>query len=254
MEFINRFNNGFIQSIVKSIFYAVTDDIRRDTRKAHLDRSYMNSYPSRIWDLINRNLFYSLGNNDDIIIRSTSRGPWKLAAIFDKKTEMLLTIMREERFFSVIKDKNNSHHYISHLAQMFNVDLEKFQQTIFEQESDEDEVKKTISRICNDLFISSDMIKHHAIVLFSAQNEMLNSIRCVMINRNFEECESISWNDFIPVSESIVVEQINNSVVHNTNTPNRGLKLTNKAKEKQGLNSNISYKPDKSLDSEKSNN
>lgn len=247
MKFICNLSKLFIRNITDSILNAVTDDIKQDTRNAGLYRSNMNSYPSRIWDLLNRNLLSAFSDNDDIIIQFSSRGPWHFIAIFDMSTDMLVTVMREERFSSVKNDKKNGHHYIAHLAQMFNVDLQKHQQTIFDQKSDETEVQKTVERICSDLCISSDMVQHHAIVLFSAKNEMLNSVRCVMINRNFDECESVSWNEYISVGESVVVEQVtNDEVIHNN--PNRGLGFTDKAKKKQRRNVNLSHKNDESED------
>ncbi len=242
MEHINNLSLAFVQGLVNGIYDAVTDDIILDTRNANLDRQCMNSYPSRVWDLINRNILSSFKTNDSIVAHCTSRGPWKLIAIFDKISGLLFTIMREERFFCIKNDRKNAHHYIALLAQMFNIALPKGQQTLFDYESDENEVKKSVERICDDLFISPDMVKHHAIVLFSAKNEVLNSIRCIMINRNFEECESVSWNKFINVNESTIVPQIDTNDNQAYNSPNRGLKLTAKAKIKQGQKSKISYK------------
>lgn len=92
-----------------------------------------------------------------------------------------------------------------------------------------------------------ETVEHHAIVLFSAKNEILHSIRCVMINRNFDECESVSWNEYISVNESTVVEQVNkDDIIYNT--PNRGLKYTDRAKRKQNLIASVSYNPVESKD------
>ncbi len=249
MKLICDLSRVFIGKIVESIFDAVTDDIKLDTRNAGLTRDKMNSYPSRVWDLINRNILSTFEADDNIVASCTSRGPWKLVAIFDKTSGILITIMREERFLAVKKDTNNMHHYVTHLAQMFNLDLQDYQQIMFKQEADEAEVKKSIKRICDDLLISPEMVKHHAMVLFSATNENLHSIRCVMINRHFEECESVSWNGFIPVSESTIVEQIDTDNVQ-ANTPDRGLKFTAKAKRKQGQNASVSHKLNESVNTQ----
>lgn len=50
MPNLTNFSDDFIKSIVSSIHSAVTDDIIQDTRQADMERSGMNSYPSRIWD------------------------------------------------------------------------------------------------------------------------------------------------------------------------------------------------------------
>ena len=82
------------------------------------------------------------------------------------------------------------------------------------------------------------MVKRHAIVLFSSQDGLLNSVRCCMINCNFEECETVTWNEYIGVAESVVVEQITNDNPKQNN-PTMGLQYTPKAKKKKQLNIDI---------------
>ena len=243
MSFISNFSNVFIKSIVSSINSAVTDDIMQDTRQANMERSVMNSYPSRIWDLINRNVRTAFTHNLDVAVEFTKRGPWNLIAIFDKATGMLLTLMREERFSEVKRDSKNHKHYVYELEKMFNADLEIQQQSFFATDENTENIQKSVERICKDLLISTDMVQHHAIVLFSASNELLRSIRCCMINCNFEECETVSWNEYIGVSESLVVEQTDNDD-HKKNNPTMGLAYTPKAKKKKQLNLDIAVKSD----------
>lgn len=246
MSFITNFNDEFIKSIVSSISSAVTDDIMQDTRQANMERSVMNSYPSRIWDLINRNVCTAFTYNPDVVVAFTKRGPWNLIAIFDKATGMLLTLMREERFFEIKRDSKNHKHYVYELANMFNADLEIQQQSFFAIDENKDKIKKSIERICNDLLISTEMVEHHAMVLFSSRDELLHSIRCCMINCNFEECESVSWNEYIGVSESLVVEQTDDDD-HKKNNPTMGLLYTPKAKKKKQLNLDIAAKSDSDI-------
>ena len=246
MSFITNFSDEFIKSIVSSISSAVTDDIMQDTRQANMERSVMNSYPSRIWDLINRNVCTAFTYNPDVVVAFTKRGPWNLIAIFDKATGMLLTLMREERFFEIKRDSKNHKHYVYELANMFNADLEIQQQSFFAIDENKDKIKKSIERICNDLLISTEMVEHHAMVLFSSRDELLHSIRCCMINCNFEECESVSWNEYIGVSESLVVEQTDDDD-HKKNNPAMGLLYTPKAKKKKQLNLDIAAKSDSDI-------
>lgn len=243
MSFITNFNDDFIRSIVASINSAVTDDIMQDTRHASMDRNVMNSYPSRIWDLINRNVCAAFTYFSDVIVEFTKRGPWNLLAIFDKSTGMLVTLMREERFYEVKRDSKNHKHYIYELANMFNADLEIQQQSMFEPDPNEEKIKESIKRICDDLLISTEMVQHHAIILFSSHDELMNSIRCCMINCNFEECETVSWNEYIGVSESVVVEQTTHDDNKSKN-PTMGLDYTSKAKKKKQLNLDIATKSD----------
>ena len=206
-----------------------------------MERSMMNSYPSRIWDLINRNVCNAFKYNTDVVVNFTKRGPWKLIAIFDKVTGMLLTLMREERFLAIKRDAKSHKHYVYELANIFNADLEIQQQSLFELNENEEKIKKSVERICNDLLISTDMVQHHAMVLFSSQEELLHSIRCCMINCNFEECETVSWNEYIGVSESVIVEQTTNDD-QNQNNPTMGLGYTTKAKKRKQLNLDIATK------------
>lgn len=241
MSLITNFSDDFIYSIVSSINSAVTDDILQDIRQADMKRSVMNSYPSRIWDLINRNVCASFKNNPNIIVAFTKRGPWNLIAIFDKTTGMLLTLMREERFCEVKRSPQSHKHYVYELANMFNADLEVQQQSLLEIDENEERIKKSVERICKNLLISADMVQHHAIVLFSSRDELLHSIRCCLINCNFEECETVSWNEYISVDESIVVEQTTIDD-HKKNNPTMGLEYTSKAKKKKQIYFDISTK------------
>lgn len=245
MSFITNFSDDFIKSIVSSISSAVTDDIMQDTRQANMERNVMNSYPSRIWDLINRNVRTAFSYNTDVVVAFTKRGPWNLIAIFDKATGMLLTLMREERFCEVKRDSKKHKHYVYELANMFNADLEIQQQSFFAIDENTEKIKKSIERICNDLLISTEMVEHHAMVLFSSRDELLHSIRCCMVNCNFEECESVSWNEYIGVSESLVVEQTDDD--HKKNNPTMGLLYTPKAKKKKQLNLDIAAKSDSDI-------
>jgi hypothetical protein len=159
---------------------------------------------------------------------------------------MLVTIMREERFYEVKRDSKNHKHYIYELANMFNADLEFQQQTMFEPGPNEEKIKDSVKRICNDLLISTEIVQHYAMVLFSSHDELLNSIRCCMINCNFEECENVSWNEYIGVSESVVVEQTTNDDDKKKN-PTMGLEYTPKAKKKKQLNHDIATKSDSDI-------
>ena len=66
-----------------------------------------------------------------------------------------------------------------------------------------------------------------------------------MINSNFEECESVSWNEYIGVSESLVVEQTDDD--HQKNNPTMGLDYTPKAKKKKQLQLDIATKSESDI-------
>ncbi len=231
----------FPEKIVNAISNAVTDDIKKDLRDSNLSRQEINSYGARIWDLINRNTDLAFKNDASVITGITTRGPWKLRPIFDKKTGFIFTIMREERFYSLRKESLNRKHYISELACGLNHNLEGFQQTLLEKPHIDEKIIATIEKISNDLSLSYDMIKKHAIILFSSTEDILKSVRCIMINPMFEECVSVSWNHFIKIRDSVIVDKVSEHE-SNFNDPTHGLSLTAKAKERNGTRSNLSEK------------
>ena len=67
-----------------------------------------------------------------------------------------------------------------------------------------------------------------------------------MINCNFEECETVAWNEYIGVSESVVVEQTVNDD-NKKNNPTMGLEYTPKAKKKKQLNLDVAIKSDSDI-------
>lgn len=238
---LNDLERNFPEKIVNAINNAVTDDIKKDISDSNLSRQDMNSYAARIWDLINRNTDLAFKNDASVITGITTRGPWKLRPIFDKKSGIIFTIMREERFYSVRKDPQNRKHYISELAYGLNHDLEGFQQTLLKDDTIDEKVVATIEKISNDLSLSTDMIKNHAIILFSSTEDILKSVRCIMINPMFEECASVSWNNFIKIHDSVIVDKVSEPESKFIN-PSHGLSLTAKAKERKGTRSNLSEK------------
>lgn len=238
---LNDLERDFPEKVVNAINSAVTDDIKKDIRDSNLSRQDMNSYAARIWDLVNRNTDLAFKNDASIITGITTRGPWKLRPVFDKKSGIIFTIMREERFYSVRKDPQNRKHYIGELACGLNHDLENLQQTLLEKPPIDEKIVATIKKISNDLSLSSDMIKNHAIILFSSTEDILKSVRCIMINPMFEECVSVSWNNFIKIRDSVIVDKISEPE-SKFNDPTHGLSLTAKAKKRKGTHSNLSEK------------
>lgn len=149
--------------------------------------------------------------------------------------------MREERFYSLRKEPLNRKHYVSELACGLNYDLEGIQQTLLENPPIDEKIVASIKKISNDLSLSSDMIKNHAIILFSSTEDILKSVRCIMINPMFEECVSESWSDFIKIHDSVIVDKISEPE-SKFNDPTHGLSLTAKAKKRKGTRFNLSEK------------
>ena len=144
MALIVNINDDFVKQIVFCISSAVTDDIMQDTRRANMNRNTMNSYSFRIWDLINRNVYNTFKNDSNIVVGFTKRGVWNMTPIFDKSTGLIFTLMREERFLEVKRNRKNHQHYVYELARAFNADIEIQQQSIFELERCYEKIQKKI--------------------------------------------------------------------------------------------------------------
>ena len=227
-----------VSRLVKCIENAATDGVMQDMLMANLDRQTMNSLPTRSWDLINRDVKAELYSNPDVSVGFTRRNAWNVLAFFDKNTGVLFTLMRKERLKALSKSPTLRSHYVPQLSSSFNGDLPIYQQTLFNNECD-DFTKKSVERICHDLFISPEMVKNYAIILFSSDPDMFHSIDCVMVNRNFEICETIPLSGFVTAGESIVVEQVDDDLKNNNST--LGLKYTEKARRKRGTNKTLDY-------------
>jgi len=241
MTSLKEIDSKILENLVGAVNKAVTDDIKQDVNELRLSQHNMNSYPSRIWDLINRNIIETFSKNLFVITNFTKRGPWNLLPIFDKESGVLFTIMREERFSTIKKDPQRLKHYVGELARVLNVDMDEYQQTLFETNPINNKMQSSIQKIIQDLSLTREMVKNHALILFTARDGLLISIRCCIINSLFEECQTMSLNDFIKVCESVVVDKVSEPE-SKFNDPTHGLSLTNKAKKRKGLQPNLSEK------------
>lgn len=242
MTFVTNLDSNFVSKMVSAIVSAVTNDITEDIRRSGLTKDTMNSYPTRVWDLINRNIFNKLSKNEDCVIGICNRGPWYFTAVFHKPSGILFTVMREERLTTIRKEQSNSH-YVKLLADVFNADLEINQQSFF-TDNNKDDAFSEVAKICNALSLSTDIVERHALVLFSAKDELVRSIRCCNVNSAFEEFNSVSWNEYISVEESPIVDQVSNDDFISS-TPALSLALTNKALDRKKIKHTLSGKTDR---------
>ena len=225
-----------IKKIVNCVADAVGDDILTDIRKNRLKTK--NSIPSRIWDLINTNLIERL-EAEDCTIAIANRGPWDMIIIYEKTTHNIITFMREKRFAQIRKNqrKRNHMHYVDVFSKYFNHELLASNQQLSilpHHFSDESQLAELAHKLLHDLENSTDIVKHHVLVLFDTVGYQLTHIRAVMVTPSLDtalNCEQ-DWSKYIPNTESIIVEQVINPDTPE-NQPNRGLSLTSKALERK---------------------
>jgi hypothetical protein len=207
-----------------------------DIKINQLDTGTGNPY--RIWDFINRNI----GKNfpeERYILKSTKRGSWDIKPIFEKGTGMLYTLMREERFAELRKEvtKRNSAHYLQALAEVLNKNLQvQNEQICLFQEQNyyyDEKTKKIVQKIFTDLSIPDNIVKKHAIILFSSNNFELVSLRCCIIKSDLSIVEQKDWSSYIEANESTVAESISVIEPSYVSLANR-LRFTQKANDKIG--------------------
>lgn len=247
MENIKLLKNISIElkkGIIKSIQDAIGDDILLDVKNNELDTH--NGDPTRIWDFINRNLRKNL-RGESFITATTRRGRWEMKFIVDKNSGILYTLMREERFSSLIKEVEGRKtvHYVQAIAETFNRGLKskQHQLSLFKEQKyyNEDVVNTIVDKILDDLQIPKNIIKNHAIVLFEGRSHELETVRCCIINSDLEVVEESGWNEYIEARDSVVMHEVKVDDVE-FNNPTMTLRYTQKAKDKIGQTSNTRYR------------
>jgi hypothetical protein len=228
-------SDEFISTIAKCLVDAVGDDIKEDVELHKLVTQ--NGTKGRIWDFFNRNICKSF-NKGDIIANPTKRGAWELVPVFDRNTGTIYSVMRELRFSELKKElpKRRIANYVDALVGSLNADLRPtyHQQSLFPSLSKkfkDKQIRKIVQKIISDLGIPNEVVKRHALILFQSSNYELLSLRCCMINSNFDIVVKADWNNYIKTNESSVADKITDKTSAYVD-PTAGLKYTQKAKDK----------------------
>ncbi|WP_018703818.1 DUF5986 family protein [Anaeromusa acidaminophila] len=228
----------FISVITKCVSDAVGDDIKGDIKSHGLVTQ--NSTPTRIWDLLNTNICKNF-NQIDIIANPTKRGPWEMVPIFERNTGIVYSLMREQRFELLKKEfpKRRNAHYIDAFARSLNADLcaAKNQLLLFplceKKFNNEEFIQEIIEKIFRDLGVPNELVRHHALILFSSFNNELASLRCCVVDSNLGIVDEVDWSNYIKASESIIAgKALDRASVYVE--PSGGLKYKQKAKDKMG--------------------
>lgn len=232
-ESIIHCSEDFIKKIANCIADAVGDGIIEDVRSHGLITQ--NSTPNRIWDFINTNIHKAF-ISDDIIANKTKRGPWEMYPIFDRSSGFVFTIMREERFTTLRKElpRRRSAHYIDAFSGSINANLiaPKGQMSFIPHLfSNSDHLKDIVTNILDDLSVPYEIVKCHAIILFSSYNNELKLLRCCVVDSNLNIVDEVDWCRYISVSERTMVETVSD-ITSDFSNPTKGLVFKQKAKDK----------------------
>lgn len=239
-------SEDFKRTIAHCINDAIGDDIISDVKSNELITQ--NSTPSRIWDLIHRNIHKRFAAYD-VISNPTKRGPWVMMPVFERSSGIIYSLMREDRFNSLRKTrlKRRNAHYVDAFSKSLNKDLLAPQEqlslfpAVQHQFDNEKQIEEIISRIFLDLRVPNELVKRHALILFNSKDNIITSLRCCIIDSNLNIVEAADWSRYISTVESTVVEVASNSSSAFTN-PAAGLKFKQKAKDRINQNALIAEK------------
>lgn len=204
-----------------------------------------NSKPSRIWDFIYSQIYTNVPS-PQYRVDLVRRGPWEMVLLLDTKTKLLITVMREQRYGQLCRmaPEERRFHYVRALAACLNkglISIEK-QMSLFDNsttvnEDEMDVLQLIVSDMFADMDISQEQVKHHALVLFDVPRHSyeVQSVRCAMVDGDFDIIEEKSWNQYLLFTESVIPDTIVGVDAPHDN-PSRGLRLTDKALRKKGDN------------------
>lgn len=223
-------SNDVKDSIVRSIQDAVGDDILEDIRKNDLFTT--NSVPSRIWDFINRNI---RSNSDCMLctVAKAVRKPWQMVVVFDKKSQNIITFMRERRFLEICKNQRNrrSMHYVDLLTRNFNRELiAPCEQLCLTPHRflDECYLVENVNTMLADLKNEVDLVRHHVMILFETVEYELVSVRAVMLSSSLDIVCEEDWTHMINKRQSVITDTITEPE-QVSNNPTMNLQLKPKA-------------------------
>ncbi len=225
----------FISKIVSCVQDAVEDDIKQDLRGLVTT----NSAPTRVWDFLNTHL-YNRMPAVSCIANVTKRGSWEMVPVYEEKTGILFTCMRESRYEELHKNvhKRAKPNYLDCLIDVLNPDLvAPVEQLSFFpfQFPDKESMRKVVQKILIDLQVEESVVKRHALVLFQSKGFELSSIRAVMIDKNMNIVCEEGWHTYISTNVSVVMDS-SDEFSAPANNPGRGLKLSAKANERKKRN------------------
>ncbi len=238
-----------IISIIDGVSSGLGDDTKQILQKENIDIRYSNSKKDLKWDLLHRNIRQNLVGSH--IMAEFAKVPgWKILPLFDTVEGNLYLLMKEYRFNNILKTrkKRTKDHYMEELVKTFNMGIEDFQQISFvENDTLPVEVSKVISSILSDISLEKDLIKRFAVILFDDLNDELVSMRCCILDSNFNIVHQENWSQYIKHNDSIITEKVEPEESLPSMLSN--LDLTEKAKRKIGQSEKNAEK--KSADNDK---
>ncbi len=227
--------NSISQDEKQKIFECISQAIGEDKQEAdaHLELRTHVSSPFLTWDLIYRNLMNSFGD-EYVKYSATKRGMWTVLLLYDVKSGLLISFMRDTRLDDIRRSKvGNQPQYISCLISL----NEEFhtpykQQTLPGMETgapqSESELLKTLDELCANFDCQVNYKEvHHALVCFSGMFGELTSLKAYVLDKDLDVVCEQDWLNMVKPIMSNKVETAEQSF----DAPNT-ITLTPKAKKR----------------------
>lgn len=186
-----------IQNIFECVSQAVSED--RQEASAYLGLRTHVSDPFLNWDLIYRNLMnkFDKGNLKHSV---TKRGMWTVLLLYDEKSKLILSFMRDTRFNCIRNNKSTAcPQYIQALLGL-NAELKApiKQLSFFPPKVNiaPSELERTLDELCGNFSGKIDTKNsRHVMVVFSNKFGRIDSFKAYLLDRDLDIVEEEDWLD-----------------------------------------------------------
>lgn len=207
--------DGISQDVKQKIFECISQAIGEDRQEAdaYLELRTHISGPLLNWDLIYRNLMNSFGD-ENVKYSATLRGMWTVLLLYDTKSQLLISFMRDTRFEEIKRSKVEMQpQYIRSLISL----NEEFQapykqQTLFALETEPSHKQSDLIKILNDLCANfncdvNPTELHHVLICFSGKLGRLTSLKAYVLDKNLDIVCEQNWLDIAKPIFSNTIEK-----------------------------------------------
>ncbi len=216
---MNNLLDNISQNVKQKIFECISQAIGEDRQAAdaHLDLRTHVSGPFLNWDLIYRNLINSFGD-ENVKYSATIRGIWTVLLLYDVKSGLLISFMRDTRLDDIKRSKvEKQPKYIRSLI-VLNEELQApyKQHTLPGMETEPLQKESDLMKILDDLCANFDChVNHkqvrHALVCFTEKFGGLSSLKAYILDKDLDVVYEQDWLNTVRPVMSNTIETLEHS-------------------------------------------
>lgn len=227
------------QFLIGGVQFAFGDGIQEDERKNQYVTN--NGSYGRKWDILSR--YIAQGSAPyDILYYPVKRGLWTIMILYCEQTKQIITIMREDRLASITRSrgKGKKPHYIEALAYALNSNVSPLykQVSIYDDETDQScemlsvEKEQIAQKLLSEIEMDHHEIGNHVLLLCSIMGYQVTNVNAVILDTDMRIAQQQNLSHLIQRNNSVIVAQTS-SATASWDNPTHGLKLTDKALQRQ---------------------